>query len=268
MAQRDIEYETIPCEDKPKDKRLDRVECKALPKLPANILLLGKCGSGKSSILWSMLSKGYVYGKKKKSVFDEAIYWLGTLDAKSSFEKLPIKNHIILDEFDPELFEEYTDDLKKHQMEKLEAGQPPLNTLIVFDDFAGANVLRKPRPNVASPLQKLVLTSRHEMSASVVYLSQVYKGCGFTAPAVRNNITTFIISKMSRSEIEKIAEEISGDYEPAEWIEIYDLIMARTPYTFVVLDTRRPVDAQWTEKFTIPFPPSKKSVQMKQLLSK
>lgn len=268
MTDKDIEYEIMPSEHKPKDKRFDKIQCKTLPKLPANILLLGKCGSGKSSILWSMLSNGYVYGKKKKSIFDEAIYFLGTLDAKASFQKLPIENSIILDEFDPESFEQYTDDLKKHQMEKLDEGKPPLNTLIVFDDFAGANVLKKPRPNVASPLQKLVITSRHEMNASVIYLSQVYKNCGFTAPAVRNNVTTFIISKMSRSEIEKIAEELSGDYEPQEWIEIYDRIMAKTPYTFVVLDTRRPVDAQWTEKFSIPWPPSKKSLRMKQLLEK
>ena len=129
MSEKDF-IEVCPSEIKPKDKRLNRMEHKFLPTLPATFLILGQCGSGKSSCLWSLMSKGYVYGKKKKSVFDELIVYLGTLDSKSSFEKMPVENKLILTEFDPVVFDEYCDDLKKHQLEKLEEGN--VTTIILY----------------------------------------------------------------------------------------------------------------------------------------
>ena len=256
-----IEWEVCPAEMKPKDRHLSNLD-PTLPKLPATFYVMGSCGSGKSSILWSLLTKGYVYGKKKKSVFHEALIYLGTLDAKSAFEKLPIENKLILEEYEPASFELYMDDLKKHQMEKLSDNKPPLNTLLVFDDFVGAGLMKKPRRNVAPPIEKLALTSRHEASCSIFFCSQVYKNSGFSTPSVRNNITTFVVSRMSRQELQKIAEELSEDYEPEEWLEHYDRIMVK-PYNFCVLDRRRPIGDRWSEKFDKPFPPSRKNSTLK-----
>ena len=257
----DLEWEVVPSEDKPIDKRMAKIEAKFLPKLPATFYILGKCGSGKSSILWTLLTKGYVYGKTKKSVFDEAVIYLGTLDARESFERLPIKNKFILDEYDPQDFEEYQSDLQTHQMEKLEKKKPLLNGLIIWDDFVGEGLMKKAARNAAPPIQRLALTSRHENNTSLVFCSQVYKNSGFSAPAVRNNITTFVVSAMSRPELQKIAEELSEDYDPDEWIEIYDRIMLKQPYNFVVMDRRRPMGQRWTERFSIPFPPARRTVE-------
>lgn len=265
MSKKDLKWEVIPAENKPKDKRFDKMEAQFLPKLPATFYILGSCGSGKSSILWTLLTKGYIYGKKGKSIFDEAVIYLGTLDAKESFEKLPIKNKLILDEYEPAVFESYQEGLKAHQMELLEKNKAPLNSLIIFDDFVGAGLMKKPRPNVPPPIEKLALTSRHEANATLVMNSQVYKNSGFSAPSVRNNITTFIVSRMSHQELVKIAEELSEDYTPDEWLEHYDKAMASEPYNFVVLDRRRPFPDRWTIKFHTPFPPSKKTLRMKDL---
>jgi len=252
-----LTWEVMPSENKPQDPRMKKLD-PLLPKLPATFYLMGQCGSGKSSILWTLLTQAYVVGKKKKSIFDEALIYLGTMDAKHSFEKLPIENMAIQEEYDPVVFDEYMEDLKKHQMEKLAEDKPPLNTLLIFDDFVGAGLMKKPRPNVAPPIQKLALTSRHEANTSIFFLSQIYKNSGFSEPSIRNNITTFVVSRMSSAELQKIAEELSEDYEPEEWLEHYDRIMAK-PYNFVVLDRRRPIGDRWTEKFDKPFPPSKKS---------
>jgi len=260
---KDIFTKAIPSENKPKDKRMDKIEAQYLPKLPATFYVLGQCGSGKSSILWSLLTEGYVYGKNKKSVFDECLIYLGTLDSKDTFQKkLPIENKLILDEYDPNDFEEYMDDLKQHQMEKLEKGKSPLNTCIIFDDFVGAGLMKKPRPNAPPPIEKLALTSRHEANASMFFCSQVYKGSGFSVPSVRNNITTFIISKMGRGELLKIAEELSGDYQPEEWLYHYDRALARRPYNFVTYDHRRPDGYKWMERFHLPFPQSKRNTEI------
>lgn len=263
----DLAWEVCPAENKPKDKRIEKIEAKFLPKLPATFYVLGSCGSGKSSILWTLLTKGYVYGKGKKSIFDEALIYLGTLDAKPAFEKLPIENKLILEEYNPVIFEEYQNDLKKHQIERLEKNKPPLNALLIFDDFVGAGLMKKPRPNAPPPVEKLALTSRHECNTTIMFCSQVYKNSGFSAPSVRNNITTFVVSRMSRQELVKIAEELSENYEQDEWLAIYDMAMASEPYNFVVLDRRRPItEDRWTIKFSTPFPPSKKTLQMKQML--
>lgn len=263
----DLDYEVCPAENKPMDKRIEKIDAKFLPKLPATFYVLGSCGSGKSSILWTLLTKGYVYGKKKKSIFDEALIYLGTLDAKSAFEKLPIENKLIMEEYEPVSFEQYQNDLKKHQMEKLEKKKSPLNALLVFDDFVGAGLMKKPRSNVPPPIEKLALTSRHECNTTIFFCSQVYKNSGFSAPSVRNNITTFVVSRMSRQELAKIAEELSEDYEVDEWIQLYDIAMAQEPYNFVVLDRRRPIPDRWTIKFTTPFPPSRKTIEMRKMMA-
>jgi len=262
----DLDWEVCPAENKPKDHRIEKIEAKFLPKLPATFYVLGSCGSGKSSILWTLLTKGYVYGKSKKSIFDEALIYLGTLDAKDAFEKLPIENKLILEEYNPVIFEEYQDDLKKHQMERLEKKKSPLNALLVFDDFVGAGLMKKPRPNAPPPVEKLALTSRHECNTTIFFCSQVYKNSGFSAPSVRNNISVFIVSRMTHQELVKIAEENCEMYEPDEWIHHYEVAMSQEPYNFVVLDRRRPIsEDRWTIKFHTPFPPSQKYLRLKAL---
>jgi hypothetical protein len=250
--EKELKIEVMPAERKPKDSRLDKINYKDLPKIPANILLLGRCGSGKSSILYSLLTKGYTYGPKKKSLFDEALFYIGTLDAKHIFEKLPIKNSLVLEEFDPVDFGNYLDDLRAHQLEKLDKNKAPMNTLICFDDFVGAALMKRIN-NKPSPLEKLVLTSRHEANATIMFCSQVYKNSGFSTPTVRNNLTTIILAQMSRIELEKIAEEYAGDMTKDEFIKIYDRVMAKKPYNFMVMDTRRPLNARWTEQFSTPI---------------
>ena len=214
-------------------------------------MILGRCGSGKSSILHSLITKGYTYGKKNKSVFDECISYLGTLDAVETYKKLPIENNIVLQEFDPDDFEEYLNDLKAHQMEKLAQNKPPLNTLILFDDFVGQGLM-KSHKGKASPLERLALTSRHECQSSVFFNAQCYKNTGWATPTIRANVTTYVIANMTRPEIEKIAEDHCNDLTPKEFIEIYDQIMKK-PYNFMVIDYRRPLNARITEQFHIPI---------------
>ena len=262
--------EVMPSEKKPRDARIEKMDAQFLPQLPATILILGQCGSGKSSALWSMMSKGYVTGKtKKKSIFDEALIYIGTLDAKPSFEKMPIENKLIMTEFEPVSFDEYQTDLKKHQLERLEKGKSMMNTAIIFDDFAGASLMRKAKVGSAPPIEKLCLTSRHESNCTLFYLTQFYKNTGFTSPAVRANITTIILYKMPVNEVRKIAEEYAEQYDIDEFIGHYDRAMARRPYNFLVWDRRRPMNAdRWTEGFTSPLPPSKKLTAMNKLMQR
>ena len=244
----EIPVEAIPSENKPIDPALAQLPYD-LPKLPGTFMMLGRCGSGKSSILWALLTKGYVKGKKKnKSIFHEIIVYLGSQDSISAFKSLPCKNLIVLQEFIPDDFEKYLEDLKKHQMERLAEGKHPLNCAVIFDDFVGQALL-KHKHGKASPLERIALTSRHEANLSLFFCSQVYKGTGFSSPSMRNNTTTYVISNMSTPEMLKIAEEQSQNYTPDQFIQIYNKAM-ETPYNFLTIDYRRPLDDRIREKFT------------------
>lgn len=239
----------IPSEIKPRDKRLEKMKFKAiLPRLPANIMCLGRAGAGKSSCIYSLLHDGYVV--RGKSVFDEIIVYLGTLDSAHSFESLPCKNVVILHEFDPEEFETYLSDLKDHQMERLEKGKAPLNVAIVFDDFVGMGLLRHVGGK-ASPLERLCLTSRHECNATIIFCSQTYKNNGLSNPTIRNNITDWIIYSMGRTEMEKIAEDHSGHLTKDEFLAMYNRINA-TPHNFLRINYRVPDHERFTERFSSP----------------
>jgi hypothetical protein len=244
-----FEVKPIPSEDKPRDKRLDRMKHKdSLPKLPANIMCLGRAGAGKSSCVYSMLNDGYVV--KGKSVFDEIVVYLGTLDSVDSFKSLPSKNIVILHEFVPEEFEQYLEDLKEHQMERLEKGKAPLNVAIIFDDFVGMGLLRHVGGK-SSPLERLCLTSRHECNATIIFCSQAYKNNGLSNPTIRNNITHYIIYSMGRSDMCKIAEDHCGHLTEKEFLEMYDEIN-RKPHNFLMINYKKPDHERMTEGFTKP----------------
>lgn len=196
-----------------------------------------------------MLNDGYVVknGKTKKSVFDEIVCYIGNRESDWAFESLPCKNIAILHEFEQEAFDEYVEDLRKHQLERLEKKKAPLNVALIFDDMATADLLKK--VNGKSPLASLLLTSRHELNCSCFVLSQIYKSQGFSTPMIRNNITTWIIYNMSKPEWEKIAEDHCQNFDPKELSVHYQDIIS-TPHNFMVIDYRRPMNKRISERFT------------------
>lgn len=260
----DLKVAPIPSEIKTKDKRLEQLRVKNLPKLPTTAVILGRVGSGKSSCLYSLLTEGYVYGDKKKSVFDEMVIYLGNKESTWAFEKIPCKNKVIMHEFDPEAFEEYLEDLKTCQMERQEAGKAPMNVCIIFDDFAGTQLLKKQKGKPYSPLERLVLTSRHEANATLFFLSQVYKQSGFSPPSIRANVTTWVLYNMSLPEVEKFSEEHCNELSPDEFIAAYNEVMEK-PYSFLTVDYRRDLHHRiWNEfKHPVLLPPQDEIKKLK-----
>lgn len=252
MPKRELPIAPIPSELKPMDKRLEKLRHKELPKLPATSVILGRVGSGKSSCLYSLLTEGYVYGKDKKSVFDEMVFYIGNRESNHALEKIRCKNKCILHEFIEADFVEYLDNLKDHQLERMEKNKPCLNVAVVFDDMAGVTLLKKKKGANQNALERLLLTSRHEANCSVFFLSQVYKSGGFTTPLVRNNVMCWVIYNMSKPEMEKIAEDHSQQYSPKEFLAMYNKCMEK-PYNFVTIDYRRPLNERIYERFNAPL---------------
>jgi len=252
MPKGELPINPIPSEFKPKDKRIDKLRYKDLPKLPVTNIILGRVGSGKSSCLYSLLTEGYVFGKGKRSVFDEMIFYVGNKESVDALDKIKCKNKCILHEFDDIAFEDYLENLKTHQLERLEKNKHPLQVAVVFDDMAGVSLLKKQKGKNYSVLERLLLTSRHEAHCSVFFLSQVYKSGGFTTPLCRNNVMCWTIYNMSKPEMEKIAEDHSQQYSPKEFIAMYNKAMEK-PYNFITVDYRRPLNERIWERFSRPL---------------
>jgi len=252
----ELPIHVIPSEHKPADKRIEKMKYReTLPAHPANICILGRCGSGKSCCLYSMLKDGYVTDKGK-SIFDEMLVYLGTMDAVDAFKKLPCENIAVMNEFDPDTFTQYLEDLKVHQMERLSKSKPALNVAIIFDDFAGKALMKPQKGKGSSPLEHLLITSRHECNATIMYCSQAYKNNGFSTPIARNNMTHWIIYAMNRAEMEKIAEEHSGHMTPDQFLNWYFDVM-KTKHNFVMINYKKPDEQRYTEKFTTVYTPGK-----------
>jgi hypothetical protein len=242
-----LPIEPIPSENKPKDKRLSELPYD-LPKLPSNFAVLGRVGTGKTSCVYSLLSKGYVVNGK--SVFTEIVCYIGNKESDKAFKDLPCENVKVLHTFNLDAFDKYIENLRKQQLERLEKGKHPLNVCLVFDDMATTDLLKKRKGK--SPLASLLLTSRHELNVTVFFLTQIYKSTGFSIPMIRNNVTTWIIYNMSKPEAVKISEDHCQDFEPKEFLAIYERKMA-TPHNFITIDYRRPLDGRITEQFDLPF---------------
>ena len=246
-----FQVKVIPSENRPKDKRMEQMNYNELPALPVIMMMIGSAGAGKSSILYSLLKEGFTYGEKKKSIFDEASIFLGTMDSIETFEKLPIKNLVVLTDFVPEPFNEYMEDLQKHQMERLDKNKHMLNAVLAFDDMVG-KALMKHHEGESSPLERLCVTSRH-YNCSLIFCSQVYKNTGFSNPTVRNQVGIWVISKVSLVELRKIADEHCNALTPKQFMAVYMDIMKKKPYNFLVVDYRKPFSDRITEQFSTPI---------------
>lgn len=231
---KELKIKVMPSEIQVADKRLKKIKYD-LPKIPSNMLFCARAGGGKTSLLYTMLNEGYVVNGK--SIFSEAIFFIGTLDGVEAFKNLPIKNIVVLHEFNAEDFHTYLQDLKEHQMERISKGKHKHHTLLVFDDFIGNDVM-KSTPGKGSILEKVMLQSRHELNMTVMVCSQTYKHKSFTTPTIRNNINYYFLGSLAKNDVLKIAEEHSGDLSKDEFVELYHDIHSE-PYKFMLIDYKK-----------------------------
>jgi hypothetical protein len=69
-------------------------------------------------------------------------------------------------------------------------------------------------------------------------------------------MTQYIIYGMSKSEMEKIAEEHCGDMTKDEFLDWYDDVM-RTKHNFIMINYKKPIDERYTERFTKIYRPKR-----------
>jgi thymidylate kinase len=224
-----VNREVMPSEKKhprliKKIKELD----KELPKPPFFMIIQGSVGSGKTSLLYSLL-KAY----QDKNFFDVIIFYNRVSDSDEVWEKFETKKTAI------ELYHDYNDaqlisiidDLDKVQSQRREKKKRPLNVLFVFDDMAYSNIVRK---NKSTALDQLVINRRH-YNTSLIITSQTYKALNINLRT--NNLSQLVLLRANLKDLKMIAEDHNaGMIEEKEFINLYEEVKKGGQYDFLVVD--------------------------------
>jgi hypothetical protein len=236
----EVKIKPIPSEDHGIDKKFLRLpHHKVLFKPPFTCHVEGMIGSGKTSWVYSMLNTHY------KKYFDEVVVYCGTLDSKEYWEKLPHKNVVVIHQWNPTEFYDYTRQLEIDQEKRKEDGKRMLNVCMVFDDMASEGLSKK-SGGAHSPLERLMLICRH-LNCSVIIATQDSKIC--MNPAMRNNCFYHVLYRVQKNDIEKIAKEHAGDLTVPEFLRLYYSIMNSAPYQFMIIDYKATPEKRFRHGF-------------------
>jgi hypothetical protein len=232
-----LPIDVIPSEDRGEDTRFSALPYnKFIPKPPFTALMLGIIGSGKSSLIYTMLNNWY------KNYYDEVIIYSGVIDANESYANVKQKKVLVLNEWNEADFLDYFKKLEADQMKRKAEKKPLLNVCIVMDDMITQNILSRGR---STSLERFVTTLRH-FNASLLMSSQSYKLLSRTA---RMNMLYLIIMSVNDNELGIIAEEHSGLLSPRQFSMLYKKNMLDKKYVPFIIDYKAPPNTRFRVGF-------------------
>ena len=200
--------------DKPLSKDLNKYELTRFLNCHSTNLLIGKPGSGKTTLMLAL------FNKMLRGCFHN-IYLFQPSHSRASmkkdiFEELP----------DEQKFDELNYDNLLLVLDTIKS-EPEYNHCIIFDDM-GAYL----KDNAIRKLLKEIIFNRRHYHISIYFLCQSYLSCEKTIRKLFSNIFVFRVSK---NELETIFEEVvesKKDY-------IYDIakIVFSTPHQYLFINT-------------------------------
>lgn len=203
--------------DKPLHKKLDDYELSHFFNNHSTNLFVGRPGSGKTSILYSLFESK----KLLKKVYHN-IYLFQPSSSRLSmkdklFEKLPDENK----------FEELDFDSLSEVMERIKAEDSKFNNCIIFDDQSVAL-----KNNDTLKLLKELIFNRRHIRTSVFFLTQTF----FSVPKeIRRLFSNVFVFKVSRGELTTIFEELVEKRKDC-MMEISKLVYDK-PHNFLYINT-------------------------------
>mgnify|MGYP001279360188 CR=1 FL=1 len=218
---------------KPKTKIFD---------MPFRIAVVGKSGSGKTSVLVQLLASPFFYGNDFQG---ENIYIVsGSLTNDEKLQRL-IKYKNIPEE---NLFPAYNDGEINVLYEFLEnefktlrkEGKKPPHNVILFDDVSYAGNLAKK----FGAMSRLVCNCR-KISVSLVILSQYFK---HLSPVVRQNVNGAIIFHQSNSQVDAISEDFNYADSKKIFRKTFHDVTAK-PHGFFVINETNPRNEWYSDSF-------------------
>jgi hypothetical protein len=217
------------------DKKYEKIKKKFpyMSKPPFVMSVLGSCGSGKTSMITSMINKGGPF----YNYFDLIIVFVMTQDSNVLFEEAATKKTkvYVLNEFKESDLKDFYEKLEAKQNRLRDEGERLKNVLIIIDDFiSDPRLISKTKPNI---LDKIITTYRHA-NVSLICVSQSYK---FFSPNIRRiNLTHLVVCGVNPTELDEVASEHSSEIvDPELFKDIYRGIRRKGWGNFLVVDYKK-----------------------------
>jgi hypothetical protein len=165
-----------------------------LPKLPASYLVVGRSGSGKSTVLYRLLTSKELLGE-----YFNFIFVFSDVKTDDILQKLNLPDENMITDFDEAKVESIIDSIeKKIKDETMEQFGKEYQICFIFDDILGKQRFLK-----SNIMRKLASANRH-YCISWFILTQYLRGI---PPTVRQNASAVIFFPASMAEVERLAEE-------------------------------------------------------------
>lgn len=213
------QFEMIPmvC-DKPLSKKLDKYELTRFLNCHSTNLLIGKPGSGKTSLMLAL------FNKMLRGVFHNLFLFQPSPSrasmSKDIFEELP----------DDQKFDELTYDNLKEVIDRIKE-EPDNNHCIIFDD-QGAYL----RNNETRKLLKEIIFNRRHYHISIYFLCQTYLSL---EPDIRKLFSNIFVFRVSPKELERIFDEVVESKKDYIY-QISDVVYDKPhQYLFINTDSQR-----------------------------
>jgi len=235
-----IPSEKIPTKNRKQDAKLPAY----LPPARGLVILQGSAGSGKSSLLYSMI-KEY----QKQHYYDVIIVYNRCSDSDFVWEGFQSKKTDvqIYNHYDNEELLDILKNLDEEQQERRMAKPEKrrlLNVLFVFDDMIYSGICSAYKK---SAVDELVINRRH-MNATVMITSQSYKALNQNIRT--NNVSQMIVLRANAKDLQNIGEEHNaGVCNVDDFIAMYTLCKDYGNYEYLVVDYRKAQDKMFSRGF-------------------
>lgn len=200
-----------------------------LPYPTSKILSIGISGSGKTSLIYSMM-RAY-QNEGRKPYYDIVYVFSGTKDSNRAWKT--IKNVVVFNDYTTGKLKKICNDIAKEQEMRMKIEKKPLKIFMIFDDLVGAKLFNKSGSGTGI-IEHLSATCRHNLVGYAIMV-QRYKNASFETRA--NNVDVLTIGKITPEELSAIAKEHSGFYlTKTQFKKLYTDIMDTSPYAYLVID--------------------------------
>jgi len=236
-----LKIQPIPSEIKKetvKEKKLSKV----IPRpLPFAWIVCGAVGSGKSSLLYSMINNkdGWF-----KNYFDKIVVFLSTIDSNKTWESIP--NTEVVNEYDPTFLAGYYKMIQEQQQKLRDKKRRLHNYLFCFDDMVTQNIVSHHKISI---IDHIFQTYRHE-NVSIIINTQSYKQLNKTTRSL--NCSGMFVLKVNKQEIQEIAAEHSGLLDDEEFIDMYHKVM-KEPRGYLFIDYKAQLEKRFRNTINYPI---------------
>lgn len=241
-----IPSEKIPTKNRKQDEKLPDY----LPPARGLILIQGSAGSGKSSLLYSMIKE---YQKKNyfdiiivyNRVSDSDYVWKGFEDKRTDVQ--------VYNSYDNQELLDIIDNINEEQMERRNMKPDKrklLNIAFIFDDMIYSGICHAHKK---SAVDELVINRRH-LNCTVFITSQSYKALNQNIRT--NNVSQMIVMRANTVDLKNVGDEHNaGVCTTEDFMEMYNHCKDFGNYEYLVVDYRKPQDEIFSRGFKTTLKP-------------